>query len=133
MIPTRIQILPLRDTSHPSGRNDNEAFCHFKSAAFPFVISSEAEKSGRRAISIVPAITEVMPVDILLINKPYLFLTTPSLDLLFSGYPGGCIAKCLEINERIDLIVTREALDKTFLVLHDSLLDIIGESNVQSP
>jgi hypothetical protein len=69
MIPTRIQIPPLRDTSHPSGRNDNEAFCHFKSAAFPFVISSEAEKSGHSAISILAVVTNVLPVAILSSNQ----------------------------------------------------------------
>jgi len=56
----------------------------------------------------------------------------PSLDLLFSGYAGSYIAKCLKVNERIDLVAACEALDKTILVLTDPLSNIIGEANVQS-
>jgi len=93
---------------------------------------SAVEKSGCRAISIVPAVTEVVPVRILLCNQSELFFTPPSLELLFSGYAGGCIAKGLDIDEHIDVIAACEALEKPFFVLPDSLANIAGESNVQS-
>ena len=133
-----------------SFRAKRTSFCHFErsapffvissgvapfvisSAVAPFVISSAAEKSGPRAISTIPTIAQVSPVGILQSNQPDFLLTTPSLDLLFSCYAGGYIAKCLKVNERIDLVATCEALDKTILVLTDSLSNIISEANVQS-
>ena len=91
---------------------------------------SAVEKSGQRAISIIPTIAQVSPVGILQSNQSNLLLATPSLDLLFSCYAGEHIAKRLKVNERIDLVATCEALDKTILVLTDSLSNIIGEANV---
>ena len=102
----------------------------FRAHYTTFVISSEAEKSGPCAISIIPTIAQVSPVGILQSNQPDFLLTTPSLDLLFSGYAGSYIAKCLKVNERIDLVAACEALDMTILVLTNPLLNIIGEANV---
>ena len=73
-----------------------------------------------------------MPVGILLINKPEFLFTTPSLELLFSGYTGECIAKGFNIDERIDVVAACEALGKPRFMLQDSFANIVCESDVQS-
>jgi len=73
-----------------------------------------------------------MPVRILLLNQPEFFFTAPSLELLFSCDAGRCIAKGLNIDERIDVVAACEAFLKPCFVLPDSFANIVGESNVQS-
>ena len=167
-----IQIPPLRDAAHRSGRNDNGSprsfrakgcslthfllrandctapitisskglpytTCHFERKTAPPPLSFRAqrsgvEKSGLCPRSIIPAVTEIVPVGILIRNQPKLFLTAPSLDLLFPGYAGECIAKRLNIDERIDVVTACKALEKPCFMLPDSLANIACKSDVQS-
>lgn len=93
--------------------NTIPSICHFE--------RSGVEKSGIRTISIIPSVTKVPPVRIVPINKMDFLITTLFLDLLFSGYAAGGIAKYLEINKRIDFVVACETLDKTILMMPNSL------------
>jgi len=117
----RIQIPPLRDAAHHSGRNDTVGS----------VIPSEVEESGPRAISIVPAVAEITPLRIFLFDQTQFLFAAPVLDLLFSGDAVRRIIEGFKINKRFHVVTIRESLGLTGLVFMDSPTDVVCESDVK--
>ena len=82
-------------------------------------------------MSIIPAITEITPFGIFLLDQAQFLFTAPALDLLFSGDAGVWIAKGLKINKRVDVVASCEAIDEAGFVLVNSSPNVVRESDVQ--
>jgi len=79
----------------------------------------------------IPTVAEVPPIRVCLLDQPELFCSGPVFNLFFSGACTVNVAERFQVDQRIDPVTEREALDLARSMLLDSSFDIVGEPDVQ--
>src|SRR3954468_12101762 len=99
------------------------AFCEWRGIAFAFALLQMR----------IPSVAQIVPVAIHRFDEPYLLLTSPWLDLLFTRDRALRILPRFKIDQPTVIPRVCHTFDRFCLVFKDALAKVAGEPHVKVP